>query len=401
MKTVRDLRLWPVWVNPDHSIESATILMKGHSVAGLGVLHGDTFLGTVGIEDLVGVPPQDRVESVMKRDVGSVSLDMPLRRVAETMAVQNLPRLPVVDNGRFLGIITAQELLRDFGRNFDPLTHLPWSDTLRDWGIAQLKANNEITIIFLDLDDFGIFNKRFGHIVGDAVLRRVADELKEATDPELDHLCRAGGDEFCIGTLRPRGDAELLAQWIQRSVADLTVEGAGMAVTATFGVQGGRRTKERENIHFAATVDNLVNLASRECMAHKAKRQAAEGALPPTGRRFVELPALKALSQIPEENGAVVVLSLRDQVAAGMKSRCKSTIEAAAFATSLAIQKLVHNAGRIELHDVTIHPDGVEAIGTLDDTAVAARAENLSEPHEAAVRAVINAFQAVFEATAQ
>ncbi len=399
MKTVRDLRLWPVWVNPNQTIETATILMKGHKLSGLGVIYGDSFLGVIGIEDLVGVSPEDRVESVMRRDAPYVSPDMSLRHVAETMARENVPRIAVLDGGKFLGIINAQDLLRDYGRNFDPLTQLPWSDTLRDWGIAQLKAGSDITIIFFDLDDFGMFNKRFGHMVGDAVLKKVADELREATDPETDHLCRAGGDEFCVGTLRPRADAELLAQWIQKAVADLTVEGAGMNVTVTYGLQGGRRTKERENVHFASTVDNLVNLASRSCMAEKARRRPHIGA-PGTvvEQAKPELPVVKALSALQDEKGAVVVLSYHERVAAGMKAHCTSTVEAAGFAAALALQKLVGAENKIEMFEISVNGQSVTAVGALDGAAVVGSSEVTGDPHESAARAVIQAFQQAFQA---
>ncbi|MFN8140255.1 MAG: GGDEF domain-containing protein [Fimbriimonadales bacterium] len=398
MKSVRDLRLWPVWVNPNHSVETATILMKGHGLAGLGVMHGDSFLGILGIEDLVGASPEDRVESLMRRDTPYVTPDMSLRQVAETMARENLPRIAVLAGEKFLGIVNAQDLLRDYGRNFDPLTQLPWSDTLREWGISQLREGHEITIIFFDLDDFGLFNKRFGHIVGDTVLKRVADELKQSVDPDTDHLCRAGGDEFCIGTLRPRDDAELLGQWIQKRIGELTIEGAGMAVTVTVGIHGGRRTKERENVHYASTVDNLVNLASRNCMGEKGKRDPHPFAHLPTTQIHIrpELPTVKALSQIPEDNGAVVVLSLRDHVAAGMKSGCTSTVQATAQATVLAIQKLLDGASQIELVEVTESTNQIRVIGTVEGTAVVGGAMVTGDPHDAAAAAAIQAFQSLF-----
>src|SRR6185295_18462631 len=62
MKLVRDLPLWPLWVNPEHRVKSALVMMRGHGVPCLGVVKGDTFLGVLCIEDLVGFGDEEPVE---------------------------------------------------------------------------------------------------------------------------------------------------------------------------------------------------------------------------------------------------------------------------------------------------------------------------------------------------
>src|SRR5439155_7662481 len=87
-----------------------------------------------------------------------------------------------------------------------------------------------------------------------------------------DHLCRFGGDEFAIATIRTREDAKMLSGWLQQKIAAITVDGVEEPVTAAAGIYGGRRTKERENVHYAATLDNLINSASRQATAAKIAR---------------------------------------------------------------------------------------------------------------------------------
>lgn len=64
---------------------------------------------------------------------------------------------------------------------------------------SALKAADKrsIAILVIDVDKFKDFNDRYGHDVGDEVLRRVARELKKAFRSE-DHISRIGGDEFCV-----------------------------------------------------------------------------------------------------------------------------------------------------------------------------------------------------------
>ncbi len=271
MKTVRDLSLWPLWVNPEHRIKSALVMMRGHKADALGVLKGDEFLGILHIEDTVGVDELQPVETVMRRDVPTVTPDASLKEVAEKLQKISPPRVAVVDEGKFCGILSPADLLGDVGRNYDPLTGLPWSDALREWGVQKLQSGREITILFFDLDDFGKVNKEQGHIEGDRILVRIADLLRSAVNPETDFLCRYGGDEFVVGTERNRGEAEILAEHLRRLIHQASTEKA--TISASVGIQGGRRTKERESIHFAATVDNLINLASRASTEAKWRKK--------------------------------------------------------------------------------------------------------------------------------
>ncbi|MGC8666539.1 MAG: CBS domain-containing protein [Chthonomonadales bacterium] len=271
MKTLREvIRRPPVWVNPGHTVETATILLRGHDIEALPVLDGSNLVGMVLYAQLLGADPNRLVGDIMIRDVTAASPDLSLREAANLMASSRLGRLPVMEGGRLLGVVAPSDLLPEVARSFDPLTELPWADSLREWAIAQLKSGREITVLFLDLDGFGAFNKRYGHIVGDAVLQSVAQVLLSVVDAARDFLCRYGGDEFVIATLRPAQEAAELGRRIQSRVAQIRVEGAGAEqIGVTVGQFGGKRTREREHVHYAATLNSLINLASRDCTAHK------------------------------------------------------------------------------------------------------------------------------------
>ncbi len=94
-------------------------------------------------------------------------------------------------------------------------------------------------LLYLDLDGFKAVNDRFGHLVGDAALQRVA-ELLIASVRESDVVGRLGGDEFAI--LLQQADAEAArtkAQSLAEAIAarPLEAEGEQVSLGGSFGVR--------------------------------------------------------------------------------------------------------------------------------------------------------------------
>jgi len=328
--------------------------MAGHLVRAIGVIDEGHLVGTVTPESLVNEPDFAEVRVAMTPSELVLDGDLSVREAADLFVKENVELAPVVYEGKFLGILTANMLLRELGRSWDPLTGLSWSDQLREWGIDNLKRGNEITILFVDLDDFGQYNKRYGHIVGDHVLQRVAQMLNESVDRERDVLVRYGGDEFAIGTLREREEADQFASMLKRKVREIFLGETEDGVDFTIGIQGGKRNKERENIHFAATLDNLINLASKDCIAQKnakvalAQREvhAVAAVTMPVETEVVAEPIapIKVVSVFADDHTAnsltQVIISVGDAVVSGVSARMgKSVIESIALATAKALER--------------------------------------------------------------
>ena len=90
---------------------------------------------------------------------------------------------------------------------FDPLTGLPnrqrCIETAERLFAEAEKTQDSVAVVYLDLNSFKRVNDAFGHSVGDAVLRTVADRLArtlEAFAGQCNDLsvARFGGDEFVI-----------------------------------------------------------------------------------------------------------------------------------------------------------------------------------------------------------
>lgn len=87
------------------------------------------------------------------------------------------------------------EEARDNARR-DPLTDLPNRRAFEEAYAAQLASGAPLCIAVCDIDHFKSVNDRFGHAVGDRVLKGIADSLTQSCPGQL--VARYGGEEFAI-----------------------------------------------------------------------------------------------------------------------------------------------------------------------------------------------------------
>jgi len=59
------------------------------------------------------------------------------------------------------------------------------------------KFRHQLSFVMVDIDNFKAFNDRYGHLVGDAILREASRTIKE-TIRSMDFIGRYGGEELCI-----------------------------------------------------------------------------------------------------------------------------------------------------------------------------------------------------------
>ncbi|WP_293990117.1 GGDEF domain-containing protein [Sphingomonas sp.] len=87
------------------------------------------------------------------------------------------------------------EAARDDARR-DPLTGLANRRAFEDAFAEESAAGTSICVALCDIDHFKSVNDRFGHAVGDRVLKVIAQALREACGDHL--VARYGGEEFAI-----------------------------------------------------------------------------------------------------------------------------------------------------------------------------------------------------------
>jgi CBS domain-containing protein len=117
-KTVRDAMTQGVQsIAPTQSVANAAQLMKENDVGSLPVVEAERLVGIVTDRDIVIRAVAERVDSqsvsvgdVASRDVVSVPPDEDLDEALALMARHRVRRLPVVEDGRLIGMLAQADV---------------------------------------------------------------------------------------------------------------------------------------------------------------------------------------------------------------------------------------------------------------------------------------------------
>jgi len=144
------------------------------------------------------------------------------------------------------------------------------------------RTGETLAIMMIDVDHFKAVNDKFGHQVGDDVLRCLATVAEHAVRTD-DYFARYGGEEFCV--LLPATTEEaavVLAERLRQAYADTKIEFDGKTIQSTISI--GVADSEHTGLEFALLV------AAADQAMYRAKQ---------TGRNRVV--AFSSLETIPIE----------------------------------------------------------------------------------------------------
>lgn len=134
------------------------------------------------------------------------------------------------------------EMRLDMLANHDPLTGLPNRSYFQDFlGHALAHAQrgqSQVSLLFIDLDRFKHINDSQGHVVGDQVLRVVADRLRENLRAD-DFVARLGGDEFAVILTHPpasRAASRVAGKLMQALSESFKLDQRRYAISASIGI---------------------------------------------------------------------------------------------------------------------------------------------------------------------
>lgn len=177
--------------------------------------------------------------------------------------------LPVIGTTGFL-LLCSDRIRRDWehAASTDYLTGLANRRTLANQGEQRLRRaclrGEALALAVIDIDHFKSINDRFGHDIGDQVLRQVADRIAQACTP-ADLAARQGGEEFALLLgVRDLDSARQRAETLRAVVAaePLAPNGQPIAVSVSIGLALAKPEDE--------TLDQLLRRADHALYAAKA-----------------------------------------------------------------------------------------------------------------------------------
>jgi diguanylate cyclase (GGDEF)-like protein/PAS domain S-box-containing protein len=183
--------------------------------------------------------PQSHFELCLRRATGErITVEVSLSAIAD-------------QDGRITSLfalvsdITARKLNEErvlYLAFYDTLTALPnrflFSEHMEQSLRQRQRIGSTLALLFIDLDDFKQVNDRFGHDVGDDLLREVARRLVSCVRAS-DTVSRQGGDEFIVllNNLNDTAAAEQVAQKMLDALAEPVVIGPlSLRITCSIGI---------------------------------------------------------------------------------------------------------------------------------------------------------------------
>jgi diguanylate cyclase (GGDEF)-like protein len=135
-------------------------------------------------------------------------------------------------------------------------------DRMLERELRRARRNGEpLSLVFLDLDEFKLYNDTYGHARGDEVLRRVAQTLDETFRRGGDLVARYGGEEFAV--VLPGVDgrrAGLYAERLRRRIWRLAIPYPASRNADRVTISGGVATLVEGEI---AAPDDLLYAADQ------------------------------------------------------------------------------------------------------------------------------------------
>jgi diguanylate cyclase (GGDEF)-like protein/PAS domain S-box-containing protein len=193
-------------------------------------------------DDVIGIDPkqyyanpQDYVDIIERLEKGDrvtnqlIKLHIPNSHSTTKWALASYLHLEFQNESAVLGWfydITDRKLMEEQIKHlahFDSLTDLPnrtlFTDRLQQALAIARRDKERLALMFIDLDKFKPINDRYGHHIGDLVLKEVALRI-QACLRESDTVARIGGDEFVVllPTIDARQDALIVAEKIRQSL---------------------------------------------------------------------------------------------------------------------------------------------------------------------------------------
>jgi diguanylate cyclase (GGDEF)-like protein len=167
---------------------------------------------------------------------------LPESYAVEWLAVFTLETMLYAVGTAFLVLLMVKDNDVTVYRNAASIDHLTgllnrraFLDTALNLCARRGERRQPVTMMMLDLDHFKSINDRFGHAIGDEVLRTFA-EVARSSMRGSDIIGRLGGEEFAVIVAEPMELAARIAERLRAAFEEAGVTVGGHAIGATVSI---------------------------------------------------------------------------------------------------------------------------------------------------------------------
>ena len=243
-----------LFLRDSRDIEGAYNIETGHRIHKVAPDNFDRELVAIAVETKKAV------------SLSSQEGDVSLRRLSVIKDFESLISIPLFAEGKIAGVLYIENIPKMYFDNFmilssqfaiqfqkvilykkvqemsitDSLTGVStrryFLDRFKEELRRSMRHKSSASLLMLDLDHFKEKNDRFGHLVGDVILKEVADILTSDLR-EIDVIGRYGGEEFSIllsGT--DKKEAFRVSERIRLSIEEAIFKAYDETVTTTVSI---------------------------------------------------------------------------------------------------------------------------------------------------------------------
>lgn len=231
---------------------------------------GEKLIGVVTKKELVYAHPNRIIADAMTDKYKCVDCSTPIWEIKEIFDCdKDICVVFVEEKNEIKGFLTRTILNMELASHIDLLTGLYKSDYIFYNMYKLINNKKEISLIFIDLNNFGHIDKKYGHINGDLILKNVAKILKENITKDT-YLCRYAGDEFAVLTPYCIDECRLLAEKLINAI-ELYEFPNNIPVSASIGITGYKTHNKR--------IDNILNITNKLINIASLASTKAKGSL--------------------------------------------------------------------------------------------------------------------------
>jgi diguanylate cyclase (GGDEF)-like protein/PAS domain S-box-containing protein len=202
------------------------------------------------------------IEQVLAAPYATTTIEVLMRHRSGRMLQAEMTVTNLLDEPSVAGIVLNTRDVSDAKELQEQLVHEAYHDGLTELAsralfresleeaLAGSRRDDDVAVLFLDLDGFKEVNDSLGHAAGDHLLVQVAERLRGLVR-DGDTVARFGGDEFAllVQSIVARADAETLGRRIVEEIGrPFAVDGRELHVGASVGLASAADAGDLEQL---------------------------------------------------------------------------------------------------------------------------------------------------------